>query len=59
MTAAELRKAEARHARASRRYEKTRQERNAAVKQALAEGWTHAQIAKATGLTRGRIGQLA
>lgn len=34
-------------------------ERNALVAQALAAGWTHARIAAATGLTRGRIGQLA
>jgi DNA-directed RNA polymerase specialized sigma24 family protein len=33
--------------------------RNELVRQALAEGWTHAQIAEATGLQRARIGQLA
>jgi hypothetical protein len=33
--------------------------RNELVRQALANGWTHAKIAEATGLTRGRIGQLA
>jgi hypothetical protein len=58
MTAKELRKAEAAHQAASRRYEKTRATRNAAVKQALAEGWTHAAISQATGLSRGRIGQI-
>jgi len=34
-------------------------ERIAAIHQALADGWTHAQIARATGLTRGRVGQIA
>src|SRR5947209_7443622 len=33
--------------------------RNRLVKRAIAKGWTHAQIAEATGLTRGRIGQIA
>jgi hypothetical protein len=59
MTAEELRQTEARYQRASRRYEEAREARNAAVRTALAEGWTHARIAEATGLTRGRIGQLA
>jgi hypothetical protein len=59
MTAEELRRIEARHERALRRYEVVRGERNAAIRQALAEGWTHARIAEATGLTRGRVGQLA
>jgi hypothetical protein len=35
------------------------QRRNAAVREALREGWTHARIAEATGLTRGRVGQIA
>lgn len=59
MTPDELRKAEARHQRASRRYEAEREARNAAVRRALAEGWTHARIAEATGLTRSRVGQIA
>lgn len=59
MTADELRKAEARYQRAFRRSEELREERNRLVREALAAGWTHAQIAEATGLTRGRIGQLA
>lgn len=58
MSAAELRKAEAAYQAAFRRYEATREARNAAVRQALAEGWTHAKIAEATGLSRGRINQL-
>ena len=59
MTPAELRKAEARYQRAYSRSEQARENRNAAVRQALAEGWSHARIAEATGLTRGRIGQIA
>jgi DNA-directed RNA polymerase specialized sigma24 family protein len=59
VTADELRKAEVRYQRASRRSEELRLERNAIVRQALVEGWTHARIAEATGLTRGRIGQMA
>lgn len=59
MTDTELREAEARYQRAFRRSEQLRQERNAMIRQALAEGWTHAQIAAATGLTRSRVGQFA
>ena len=59
MTTEELRKVEARHERASRRYEEAREARNAAVRAALAEGWTHVRIAEATGLTRSRVGQIA
>jgi len=35
------------------------QERNVLAHQAIAEGWSHSQIAALTGLTRGRIGQIA
>lgn len=59
MTPQELRKAEAAYQAAVRRSEAKREARNAAVHQALSEGWTHARIAEATGLTRGRVGQLA
>lgn len=59
MTAEDLRKAEARYQRAFRRSEAEREARNAAVRTALDEGWTHARIAEATGLTRGRVGQIA
>jgi CRP-like cAMP-binding protein len=59
VTAKELRKAEARYQRASRRAEEAREARNAAVRAALNAGWTHAAIAEATGLTRGRVGQIA
>lgn len=33
--------------------------RDEAIAAALAAGWTHARISDATGLSRGRIGQLA
>lgn len=58
MTEKELRQAEAAYQAASRRAEKLRQERNALVLQALLEGWTHAAISQATGLSRGRISQI-
>lgn len=53
-----LKKTEAAYRAASKRAEAKRQERNAAVRAALAAGMTHQQIAEATGLTRGRINQL-
>lgn len=59
MTTDELRKAEARYQRAFARSEAARDQRNRLLRKALSEGWTHAQIAEATGLTRSRIGQLA
>lgn len=59
MTAAELRAAQRAHEAASAKGGSTLQARNEAIHEALAEGWTHAAIAEATGLTRGRIGQLA
>lgn len=55
----ELVKTEAAYRAASRRAEKARESRNAAVRGALDDGMTHAQIANATGLTRGRINQIA
>jgi hypothetical protein len=58
MTAEQLKKAEAAYRAASSRAETARAARNAAVAQALADGWTHAQIAEATGLTRSRVGQI-
>lgn len=58
MTAAELRKAEVRYQRAYRRSEEVREARNAAVRAAAAEGWPHARISEATGLTRSRVGQI-
>ena len=59
MTTQELQKAEAVYEAASRQFEKAREERNAKIRQAVQEGWTHAQIAQATGLTRSRVGQIA
>jgi DNA-binding NarL/FixJ family response regulator len=59
MTAQELRKAEAAYRAASSRAEAKREARNAVVLEALADGWTHAQVAQATGLTRSRVGQIA
>jgi DNA-binding NarL/FixJ family response regulator len=59
MTADQLRDTEARYQRAFAGSEDAREERNRAVREALAAGWTHAQIAEATGLTRGRVGQIA
>lgn len=59
MTPKELQQAEVRYQRAFRRSEEAREERNRAVRTALGEGWTHARIAEATGLTRGRVNQLA
>jgi hypothetical protein len=59
MTAAELRKVERAYQRAAARAEQLRQERNAAVRQALDAGWTHQAIRDATGLSRGRVGQIA
>lgn len=55
----ELKKAEARYRRAFSRAEEAREARNEAVRKALAAGWTHQRISEATGLTRGRINQLA
>ena len=59
MTAKELRAIESRYQRASQAAETAREARNAAVRAALDEGWTHARIAEATGLSRGRINQIA
>ena len=59
MTAAELQEAEARFQRAFAASEEAREQRNLAIRQALADGMTHAQVAEATGLTRGRVGQIA
>jgi hypothetical protein len=59
VTVDELRKAEARYQRAFARSEELRLERNALILEALGAGWTHAKIAEATGMSRGRIGQIA
>ncbi len=59
MTARQLRRAEERLRAAEGRYNAALENRNALVRCALDEGWTHAQIAEATDLTRSRVGQLA
>lgn len=59
VTADELSRLESAWREATRVSEQAREARNDAVRRALDEGWTHAQISRATGLTRGRIGQIA
>jgi hypothetical protein len=59
VTTTELRKAEAAYRAASSRSEVKREERNRIVREAIATGWTHAAIAEATGMSRGRVGQIA
>jgi hypothetical protein len=59
MTTNELREAEAAYRAASLRAEQLRHERNALIVAALNEGLTHRKIAQLTGLSHGRIGQLA
>jgi hypothetical protein len=54
-----LRHAEASYRDAFTHAEELREKRNDVVLAALKDGWTHAQVAEATGLTRGRIGQIA
>ena len=54
----DLLKADRAYRRAAERAETLREARNALVRQALSEGWTHAKIAEVTGLSRGRISQL-
>jgi DNA-binding NarL/FixJ family response regulator len=58
MTPDDLQKAEARYQRAFRRAEEARTERNRLILAALAAGWTHARIAEATGMSRGRVSQI-
>jgi len=53
-----LRRVERAYRTAAAKAEAKRQERNAAIRDALAAGLSHAQIAKATGMSRGRVGQL-
>ena len=59
ITEQELRDAEAAFRAASARADDLRAGRNRLVRAALADGWTHARIARAMGLTRGRVGQIA
>ena len=55
----DLHKAEVQYRSAQSRADLLRLERNRLIRLAIAAGWTHAQIAETTGLTRGRVGQLA
>lgn len=55
VTARQLRAAEAR----VQKSKQAQAERDALIRQALSEGWTQRQIAEATGITHGRIGQIA
>lgn len=59
MTTQELRDLEVSYQAVARDAEALRKSRNVAIALAIADGWTHAQISEATGLSRGRIGQLA
>lgn len=59
MTLQELQQVEARYRRASTGFEEARVERGRAVREALASGWTHARVADALGVSRGRVGQIA
>jgi len=59
MTANELRQAERRFQRRSALAEQAREQRNDLIRQAIRAGWTHGQVADATGLTRGRVNQIA
>lgn len=59
MTADELRRAEEAYQRAQGAADAARLERNALVLDALAAGWSQSSIARATGLSAARVGQLA
>jgi transcriptional regulator with GAF, ATPase, and Fis domain len=55
----DLRAAEAAVQSASVRADELRGERDRLVRAATQDGWSHARIARALGLTRGRVGQIA
>lgn len=57
--AGELRSLSTRIRRRQAGVQELEEERLPLIRQALAEGWTHAQIAEATGLSRARVGQIA
>lgn len=59
MTPEALAAAEARYQRAYTASEQARTARNDLIREALEQGWTHARIADATGMTRTRAGQIA
>lgn len=58
MTATDLRKLQRAHERAAVKAKAAQEARNAGVRAALAEGWSHAALAHTLGLSRGRIGQI-
>jgi transcriptional regulator with XRE-family HTH domain len=58
MTADKLRNAMAGWRRAELRQTTLRVQRDDTIRAAIATGWTHAAIAEATGLTRGRVNQI-
>lgn len=57
--ARELRRSEQAFQRAYGRTNTLREHRNRLVREAIAAGWSHAQVARATGMSRARVGQLA
>lgn len=59
MTAEELQALEDAYRDAAGAAETARQARNEGVRQAVREGWSHARIARALGLSRARVGQMA
>jgi uncharacterized protein YerC len=59
VTPNQLRTAEAAFKKAETARERAREKRNQVVRAALEAGWTHQQISDATGLSRGRISQIA
>jgi hypothetical protein len=59
MTAETLKRFQLAHEAATEDAKNAREARNDAIRIALAENWTHAAISDVTGLSRGRIGQLA
>jgi len=59
MSTEDLQTTEAAYKAASQHAEELREQRNHLVREALSAGMTHAQISEATGLSRGRIGQIA
>lgn len=59
VSADQLREAQEAFEAAEATREQTRERRNQLVSEARNEGWTQQQIADATGITRGRINQLA
>lgn len=56
MTAERLRKAQHRYERST---SDARETRDKVIREALAAGWTQRRVAEATGLTHGRIAQIA